>query len=129
MADIVVAEDDPDLRELVHYLLSSRGHTVVAVDDGDEALVACRSRRPDLLVLDVSLPGRNGLDVLGELRGDPGLTEVRVLLLSGHTRPEDVERGLAAGADRYLTKPFRVQDLLDHASQLLPPDGAPPPGP
>lgn len=128
MTRIVLAEDDLDLRTLVTRALGARGHEVVAVGDAAEALEACRVHRPALLLLDVGLPGRSGLEVLADLRGqDPGErggeqsagNGPRVLLLSGHTADGDVDRGLAGGADGYLPKPFSLRDLVERVESLL----------
>ena len=116
---VLVADDEDDIRALVAVAVRRAGCTVVAsVADGDAALSLARTERPHLTVLDVSMPGRTGLDVCTALRADPATAAVRVLLLSAGASAEDVARGLAAGADAYLPKPFTVAGLVDQVRAL-----------
>jgi DNA-binding response OmpR family regulator len=95
------------------------GCTVVgSVPDGTAALAAARSRLPDLAVLDVSMPGATGLEVCEALRADPATADIRILLLSAGASLDDVARGLAAGADAYLAKPFGVAALVHRIRTL-----------
>jgi DNA-binding response OmpR family regulator len=110
---VLVADDEDDIRHLVGVAVRRAGCAVVrSVADGTSALAGAREIRPDLSVLDVSMPGRTGLEVCAELRADPATADIRVLLLSAGASPEDVARGLTAGADAYLTKPFSIADLV-----------------
>ena len=110
---VLVADDEDDIRALVGVAVRRAGCALVAsVADGDGALVSARSELPDLVVLDVSMPGRTGLEVCSALREDPCTAGIRVLLLSAGASPDDVARGLAARADAYLPKPFSVADLV-----------------
>ena len=116
---VLVADDEDDIRALVALAVRRAGCAVVAsVADGDAALARARAELPDLTVLDVSMPGRTGLEVCSELRADPGTAHVRVLLLSAGASAEDVARGLAAGADAYLPKPFTVAGLVAEVRTL-----------
>jgi len=92
---------------------------VARVSDGEAAIAAARELRPAVLVLDVMMPKRNGLEVLAEVRADPGLAPMKVLLLSARVQETDIERGVGAGADAYLAKPFRAQDLVAAVEELL----------
>jgi DNA-binding response OmpR family regulator len=116
---IVCADDDEDILSLVALRLERAGYEVEKVRDGDAALATIRSRRPALVVLDVMMPRRGGLEVLKELRADPGLREIKVIMLSARVQEPDVERGMAAGADAYLLKPFKFADLVDKVGELL----------
>ena len=116
---VLVAEDDDDLRELVAMVLEHDGHRVVAVGEGTEALAACSAHSPDLLVLDLSLPGMTGVEICRALRADPVLADVPVLLVTGMARSSGVDEGLAAGADDFMMKPFRPAELIDRVSRLL----------
>ena len=110
---VLVADDEDDIRALVAVAVRRAGCALVAsVADGDTALDVARSHLPDLVVLDVSMPGRTGLEVCATLKSGPATTGVRVLLLSAGASPAEVARGLAAGADDYLPKPFSVADLV-----------------
>jgi DNA-binding response OmpR family regulator len=110
---VLVADDEDDIRELVCLAVVKAGCTVIgSVADGDRALAAVRAGLPDLAVLDVSMPGSTGLDVCAALRSDPTTAGMPILLLSAGVSPDDVARGLDAGADAYLAKPFGVGDLV-----------------
>lgn len=116
---VLVADDDEDIRLLVALAVRKAGGSVVAaVADGTQALAAARAERPDLLVLDVSMPGATGLEVCAAVRADPDSGACRVLLLSAGASPDDVARGLAAGADAYLPKPFTVIGLVAQVRNL-----------
>jgi DNA-binding response OmpR family regulator len=118
-ARVLVADDEDDIRALVGLAVRRAGCSVVrSVADGSTALAAAREERPDLTVLDVSMPGRTGLEVCAELRADLATSGMRVLLLSAGASPEDVARGLTAGADAYLAKPFSVADLVSRIREL-----------
>jgi DNA-binding response OmpR family regulator len=116
---VLVADDEDDIRALVGLAVRRAGCTVATqVADGTQALIAARTDPPDLAVLDVSMPGATGLEVCTALRADPATAAVPVLLLSAGATPEDVARGLAAGADAYLAKPFSVAGLVARVREL-----------
>ncbi|WP_232679865.1 response regulator transcription factor [Nocardioides sp. R-C-SC26] len=119
MANIVVADDDVDIRELVAFKLSTLGHEVRAVGDGGAAVEACRAAVPDLVVLDVMMPGVSGLDAVRQIRADPTLSHLPVILLTARAQESDVETGLHSGADAYITKPFSPRDLGERVESLL----------
>jgi len=116
---VLCADDDEDILSLVALRLERAGFGVARVSDGEAAIAAARELRPAVLVLDVMLPRRSGIEVLAELRADPELTETKVLLLSARVNDGDVARGFDAGADAYLAKPFRAQDLVAAVEELL----------
>ncbi|MBB3676162.1 response regulator transcription factor [Modestobacter versicolor] len=116
---VLVADDEEDIRLLVCLAVGKAGGTVVAaVADGAQALAAARAERPHLVVLDVSMPEATGLEVCAALRADPATAGCRVLLLSAGASPDDVARGLAAGADAYLPKPFTIAGLVAEVREL-----------
>lgn len=119
MARILIADDERDIRELVEIKLLDLGHEVEVVPDGAAALAACRARRPDLVVLDVMMPGPTGLDTVEAIRSEPGLADLPVVLLTARAQDADVEAGMAAGADLYITKPFSPRDLAGRLEELL----------
>jgi DNA-binding response OmpR family regulator len=116
---VLCADDDEDILALVGLRLERAGYEVVRVTDGDTALEKARELRPDVAVLDVMMPRRTGLEVLAELRADPALAGTKVVLLSARVQQSDVQRGLDAGADAYLAKPFRAPELVAVVAELL----------
>lgn len=119
-ARVLVADDEDDIRDLVCLAVQRAGGTVItSATDGTAALAAARTQLPDLAVLDVSMPGATGLEVCAALREEPATAGIRILLLSAGASLEDVARGLAAGADAYLAKPFRVAALVHQVQSLL----------
>ncbi|MGK5111852.1 MULTISPECIES: response regulator transcription factor [unclassified Geodermatophilus] len=121
---VLVADDEDDIRALVCLAVRRAGCTVLAdVPDGTTALATARADRPDLAVLDVSMPGATGLEVCTALRADPATAGIAVLLLSAGASSDDLARGLAAGADAYLPKPFSVAGLAARVRELT--TGAP----
>ncbi len=120
MAVVVIAEDDRDIRELVELILDEDGHTTVTASDGLGAIEACRTSVPDVVLLDVSMPGEmTGLEVCRRIRADETLQQVRVMLLTARAREQDVSAGYAAGADDYLVKPFNPAELTRRIEDLL----------
>jgi len=116
---VLVADDEDDIRDLVCLAVRKAGAAeVTAVADGTAALAAARTTVPDLAVLDVSMPGATGLEVCSALRADPATAGIRILLLSAGASLDDVARGLSAGADAYLAKPFAVADLVHQIRAL-----------
>lgn len=116
---VLVADDEDDIRTLITLAVGKAGATVVAaVCDGPAALAAAHEHRPDLAVLDVSMPGATGLEVCRQLRADPVTSRIAILLLSAGASLDDVACGLAAGADAYLAKPFQVAALVHQVRAL-----------
>jgi DNA-binding response OmpR family regulator len=116
---VLVADDEDDIRGLVCLAVAKAGCTVTAsVADGATALATARTDLPDLAVLDVSMPGATGLEVCAALREDPATAGIRILLLSAGASPDDVARGLSAGADAYLAKPFQISALVQQVKTL-----------
>lgn len=117
MADILLAEDDADVRKWVAVALESEGHSVRVAPDGEAALETFRAQRPDLLVLDVMMPRKDGLAVCREVRAsDPALP---VLMLTARNTEKDKLAGFGVGADDYVTKPFSMGELFARVAALL----------
>ena len=119
MARIVVADDDADIRDLVGFKLRQAGHDVETVEDGAAAVAAAQAARPDLVILDVMMPGMGGLDATRALRLDPGLARVPVILLTARAQESDIEQGFGAGADDYVVKPFSPRELASRVAAVL----------
>jgi DNA-binding response OmpR family regulator len=120
---VLVADDDDDILLLVTTRLRRDGFEVVSARDGNEALTLAREQRPDVAVLDIGMPGLDGLEVLARIRADDELRGMRIVLLTAKAQESDVRRGYTAGADLYVRKPFspaelsmRVRLLLDESS-------------
>ncbi|HRY30230.1 MAG TPA: response regulator [Elusimicrobiota bacterium] len=122
---VLVVDDDPPMNELVKLVLETRGYRVLAVSDGKVAVETIRSRRPDLVVLDVMLPEISGLEICEMVKGDPEFKDVKVVMLSAKSLNVDKLRARGKGADAYLTKPVRLAELLDTVNGLLVPSGIP----
>ncbi len=116
---ILVVDDEPDIIALVVYHLVKQGYRVSTASDGNEAVRAARQDRPALVILDLMLPGKSGYEVLEELRTAPDTSEIAVLMLTARKDEEDRIRGLALGADDYLTKPFSPQELVLRVGAIL----------
>ena len=123
---ILVVDDDPDIRGLVRELLDRRGFLVTEAQDGQEALRAFYTERPDLVVLDVAMPGLDGWKTLERIRE---LSDVPVVMLTAKATELEKTRGLRAGADDYVTKPFGRQELLARVEALLRRSGGRAPAP
>ena len=126
---VVLAEDDVDIRDLVQIVLEGLDLEVHAVGNGADALAACRARAPRLLLLDITMPGMNGLEVCRAIRQDPALANLPIILMTARAQSSDVAAGLDAGADAYIIKPFGPIELREHVEALLGGPGERPDGP
>jgi two-component system, OmpR family, response regulator MtrA len=116
---VVLAEDDVDIRDLVQIVLEGLDLKVHAVGNGADALAACRAEPPRLLLLDITMPGMNGLEVCRAVRADPALADLPIILMTARAQSSDVAAGLDAGADAYIIKPFGPIELREHVEALL----------
>ena len=119
MKRILVAEDETLISSLIRRKLASAGYTVIIAADGNKALQLTLQDKPDLLLLDIVLPGREGLEVCREVKAALGDEAPPVILISGRGRQVDVQAGLKAGADDYIIKPFSPRLLLEHVQTAL----------
>ncbi len=116
---ILVAEDDPVTARFLRSLLADKGYAVLSAEDGEQALELAERHRPQLIITDLVMPYRDGFSVLRGTRGDDGLGETPLLILSMRDREEDIVRGLEDGADDYMIKPFNARELLVRVRKLL----------
>lgn len=116
---ILIADDEQNIVISVEFLLKREGFAVSVAGDGEEALAKVRAERPDLVILDVMMPKKNGFDVCQDIRNDPELKDTRVLMLTAKGRDTEMAKGLALGADNYMTKPFSTKDLVAAVKKLL----------
>jgi two-component system, OmpR family, alkaline phosphatase synthesis response regulator PhoP len=114
-----VVDDEDKIREIVRSYLEREGFDVAEARDGEAALKAAREWSPDLVVLDVMMPGRDGFEVLEEMRSRPDAKDIPVVLLTAKATDADVWKGWSAGADYYMTKPFKPEDLAQFAHNIL----------
>ena len=126
MKTVLVIDDDPDIRELVIWKLRQAGYATLAEGNGEAGLVAaCRdtgpdpSQPPDLVLVDWMMPKLSGIDVCRALRDNPRTAHIPVILLTAKAEEAEIERGLAAGADDYIVKPFSPKEMLTRVEALL----------
>jgi CheY-like chemotaxis protein len=116
---VLLCDDEEVLRQLVRATLANDDYSIVEAADGDQSLELARSHRPDLIVLDMMMPGRSGLEVLRELRADPETSATPVIMLTARARESDRDEAVSAGADHYLAKPFSPLELISVVQELL----------
>ncbi len=116
---VLVADDDEAVRELVTHKLVAAGYRVVTADNGASALRMVVTEQPDMIILDVSMPGLDGLSVCYELHSSAETARIPVLIMSGHGRKVDIDLGMTVGADDYLVKPFNPAELVRRVRWLL----------
>ena len=118
-SSILVIEDSASVRRLIEVCLRPLGVEIRSVEDGLLGLEAATSEIPQAIVLDIGLPGMDGWEVLARLRADEATKRVRILVLTAHAQPEMADRAAAKGADSFMTKPFRPEELRDSVQELL----------
>jgi DNA-binding response OmpR family regulator len=116
---VLVADDDPDILSLVAFRLERSGYEVVVARDGEQAVAAALERTPDIALLDVMMPKLDGYEATHRLRGNDATRHMPVILLTARVQDADIARGLEAGADDYVKKPFSTQELRDRVQAAL----------
>jgi two-component system cell cycle response regulator DivK len=119
MKQILIVEDKPSSRELLRTVLEQQGYQVIEAADGEEALERLREAKPDLVLLDVQIPIRNGYDVLQAIRGDLNLTNLPVVAVTANAMQGEREKALAAGFTGYIAKPVSISQLRIEVNRLL----------
>lgn len=119
MVKVLVVDDDPVILELLRLNFEMEGFEVVSACDGRAGFDRAVTEAPDLVISDIMMPNVDGLEMLQQLRADPGTAELPVVLLSAKAQHNEVQRGLDLGADDYVTKPFDPLELLDRVNALL----------
>ena len=117
---ILIADDEPNIVASLEFLMRRCDYEVRVAKDGDEALQLADAFRPDLVLLDVMMPRRSGFEVCRLIRANPALRSMRIVMLSARGRDVEVGKGLALGADAYVTKPFSTKELVAKVRELLP---------
>jgi two-component system, OmpR family, alkaline phosphatase synthesis response regulator PhoP len=116
---VLIVDDEPNIVTSLEFLMREGDYDVRIARNGDEALLLLESFRPNLLLLDVMLPRRSGLEVCREIRGNPAFVEVKIVMLTAKGRDLEREEGLGLGADAYVTKPFSTKELMSTVRGLL----------
>ena len=116
---VLIADDEPNILISLEYLMKREGYEVSVARDGQEALEMLQAGRPHLVLLDVMMPRKTGFEVCQALRADDALKDTLVLMLTAKGRETDVAKGLALGADAYMTKPFSTKELVQKVRDLL----------
>ena len=119
MAKVLVVDDEPNIVLSLEFLMEQAGFEVVTAEDGEQALARVTDSQPDLLLLDISLPRISGFDVLERLRSEEATSDLAIIMLTAHGRDVEREKGMALGADDYITKPFSTQALVEKVKKLL----------
>lgn len=119
MARILIAEDEPDIRELVAFTLRFAGHEVTTTSNGEEAVQKAGQMIPDIILMDVRMPRMTGYDACRALKADPALKDIPVVFLSAKGQDSEIQIGLDAGAEEYLLKPFAPDQLAERVKIIL----------
>ena len=116
---VLIVDDEPNIVVSLEFLMKQKGYTVKAVDNGRDALDALGEFSPDLVLLDVMMPLLSGYELAQKVRGNPAWSHVKIVMLSAKGRDVEVTKGMAMGADAYVTKPFSTKDLVAKVQELL----------
>lgn len=119
MARILIAEDEPDIRELVAFTLRFAGHEVVTTSNGEEAYLKAQEIIPDLIMMDVRMPRMTGYDACRAIKQIPSLRDIPIVFLSAKGQDAEIQSGLEAGAEEYLLKPFAPDQLVERVKAIL----------
>lgn len=116
---VMIADDEPNIVISLEFMMKREGFEVLVARDGPQALELIRRERPRLVLLDGTMPGMSGFDVCEAVRADAGMRGVRIVMLTAKGRDTDMARGVGAGADAYVTKPFSTRDLVRQVKDML----------
>lgn len=117
--EILIVEDEPGVVEAIRFLMEQQGYSVLVAVRGESALNLIDKNKPDLILLDIMLPGLSGWEVCEKIRSNPDYRDVKIAFLTARGDKEEIARGLALGADAYITKPFSNDKLIAHVKALL----------
>ena len=116
---ILVVDDDPDIVETVEFFLSNSDYQVFVAKNGKEALAQTKTKRPDLVLLDMMMPEMNGLEACRKLKGNPNTNPIPIIMLTALGKKQDVVDAIDAGANAYIVKPFNLLDLLERIEKII----------
>ncbi len=118
-ASVLIVDDEPNIVLSLEFLMRQAGYDVRVARDGDAALAAVAESVPDLVLLDVMMPGRDGYEVCQSIRANPACARTRIVMLTARSRDVEREKGIALGADAYVTKPFSTRALVERVREML----------
>ena len=118
---ILIVDDEPNIALSVEFLMKREGYEVAVATDGQEALDMLPKVKPDLMILDVMMPRKNGFEVCSDVRSNPNFADLPVLMLTAKGREAEMKKGLSLGANAYITKPFSTHKLVAQVNELLNP--------
>ncbi len=116
---VLLVDDEPNIILSLEFLIEQAGYETRVARDGDAALKSIEERKPDLILLDVMLPKRDGFDVCKRIRANPAWNDIRIVMLTAKGRDSEREKGLALGADAYITKPFSTREAMEQIKRFL----------
>ena len=116
---VPIADDEPNIVTALEFLLKRAGYEVRTASNGEEALALVESYRPDLVLIDIMMPGKSGYEVCQRMRERPEWRHIKIVMVTAKGREAEVSKGLSLGADLYVTKPFSTQDLIEAIDRLL----------
>ena len=116
---VLIVDDEPNIVLSLEFLMKKEGYEVLSVSNGEEAMQAIAEKTPDLILLDVMMPRKDGYEVCQELRANPSWKDIKIIMLTAKGRDVEREKGLALGANDYITKPFATQELVEKVKSLL----------
>jgi len=116
---ILIVDDEPNIVESLEFLMNREGFDTIVAGDGEEALQALQSQVPDVVLLDVMMQGKDGYEVCRQIRATPDWQQAKVIMLSAKSRDTEIAKGLAVGADAYITKPFSSKELVQQVNKVL----------
>jgi DNA-binding response OmpR family regulator len=116
---ILIVDDEPNIVESLEFLMKREGFDTIVAGNGEGALSAMKSAKPDLVLLDVMMPGKDGYEVCRQIRATPDWQLTKIIMLSAKSRDTEVAKGLAVGADAYITKPFSSKELVQQVNRIL----------
>ena len=116
---VLLVDDEPNIVLSLEFLMTQAGYDVRVASDGDKALEAVATHPPDLILLDVMMRGRDGYEICQTIRANPAWKDIKIIMLTAKSREVEREKGLALGADEYVTKPFSTRELVDRVKRLL----------
>ena len=116
---VLVVDDEPNILRTLTFVLKKEGYDVSSATNGEEAMAEVRSSKPDLIFLDIMMPKKNGYEVCQEIKDDPNLSDIHIIMLTAKGQDADREKGLSVGAEEFMTKPFSPIQVIGRVRELL----------